>query len=56
MRMLPAGPELLDPYPFFAEMRRSHPVAPACRAGALEPAPGYFLHGVVRLPLQFRAG
>jgi cytochrome P450 len=23
---------------------------------ALEPAPGYFLHGVVRLPLQFRAG
>jgi cytochrome P450 len=23
---------------------------------ALEAAPGYFLHGVVRLPLQFRAG
>ena len=23
---------------------------------ALEPAPGYFLHGLVRLPLAFRAG
>jgi len=27
MRTFPAGPELLNPYPFFAEMRRSHPVA-----------------------------
>jgi cytochrome P450 len=26
MRTFPAGPELLDPYPFFAEMRRIHPV------------------------------
>lgn len=27
MRTFPAGPELTNPYPFFAEMRRSHPVA-----------------------------
>nr|AIT55258.1 GulG [Pyxidicoccus fallax] len=27
MRTFPAGPELLNPYPFFAEMRRHHPVA-----------------------------
>lgn len=27
MRTFPAGPELLDPYPFFAEMRRDHPIA-----------------------------
>ena len=27
MRTFPAGAELLDPYPFFAEMRQNHPVA-----------------------------
>lgn len=27
MRTFPAGPELSNPYPFFAEMRRNHPVA-----------------------------
>lgn len=27
MRTFPAGAELLDPYPFFAEMRQHHPVA-----------------------------
>jgi len=27
MRTFPAGPELLNPYPFFAEMRQQHPVA-----------------------------
>lgn len=27
MRTFPAGPELLDPYPFFARMLHSHPVA-----------------------------
>jgi cytochrome P450 len=27
MRTFPAGAELLDPYPFFAEMRQQHPVA-----------------------------
>jgi hypothetical protein len=35
MRTFPAGPELLDPYPFFAGMRRSHPVAFDEHAGLL---------------------
>ena len=27
MRTFPAGPELLNPYPFFSEMRQQYPVA-----------------------------
>jgi hypothetical protein len=76
MRTFPAGPELLDPYPFFAGMRQQPPgrvrrardllvgVSPRRRGrrarrpepAAPEAVPGHFLHGVVRLPLQFRAG
>jgi cytochrome P450 len=33
MRTFPAGPELVNPYPFFAEMRRNHPVAFDDQAG-----------------------
>lgn len=33
MRTFPAGAELVNPYPFFAEMRRNHPVAFDDQAG-----------------------
>jgi hypothetical protein len=55
MRTFPAGPELLNPYPFFAEILRRLRELRLAEGTELEAVSGFFLHGMARLPMRFRA-